>query len=152
MVFFNNLEMENRLLFTVHFFLLRYVVIATRWMQDIMEHLSCMQLNHTWYATWPHIFTSQSRAWLVLRLLSVFRVCMYVSALITHTIITSYSLLPCDLDFSSLDGCFVQLLWVVQHSYEFEMDTEKQRQRRHEDARLVEMPEASSYSWCLQST
>ena len=27
-------------------------------------------------------------------------------------------------DFGNLDGCFVYLLWVVYHSYEFEMDTE----------------------------
>ena len=51
------------------------------------------------------------RGRLVLRLLYCFRVCIYMcaSALITCTIITSRTLLPCDLtlvNFGNLDGCF----------------------------------------------
>ena len=62
-------------------------------------------------------------------------------------IITSRTLLPCDLtlvDFGNVDGCFAWLLWVAYHSYDFEMDTEKQRQRRHDDAWLTESGNARS--------
>jgi len=40
----------------------------------------------------------------------------------------------------------VAAMSTVYHSYDFEMDTEKQRQRRRDDARLTgaETPEASS--------
>jgi len=53
-----------------------------------------------------------THGWLVLRLLCIFRVCMYLcaSVLITCAIITSRTLLPCDLNFGSLDSCFMQLL------------------------------------------
>jgi len=44
---------------------------------------------------------------LVLRLLCCFRVCIYVRLHLSHAqIITSRTLLPCNLDFSNLDGCF----------------------------------------------
>jgi len=39
-------------------------------------------------------------------------------------------------------------------SYDFEMDTKKQRQRRRDDARLTRaerQKRAAKYSWCLQS-
>ena len=69
--------------------------------------------------------------------------------------ITSYTLLLCDLtwvEFGSLDGCFVQLLWVVQHSYEYKVDTEKQRQHRHDDARLTESGNARSEQLLVMPT
>ena len=55
-------------------------------------------------------------------------------------------------NFGSLDGCFVQLVWVVQHSYEFEMDTEKQRQRRHDNARLTKSRNARSEQLLVMPT
>ena len=75
------------------------------------------------------------------------RLYICASALITCTIITSHTLLPCDLtlvDFGNVDGCFAWLLWVAYHSYDFEMDTEKQRQCRRDNVRLTESGNAWS--------
>ena len=63
-----------------------------------------------------------------------------MSVVITCAIIMSRTSLPCDLtlvDFGNLDGCFV-------YSYEFEMDTEKQRQPRCDDVRLTKSGNARS--------
>jgi len=64
------------------------------------------------------------------------------SALITCAIITSRTLLPCDLTIllstSARLLCVATILCVVYHSYEIEMDTEKQRQHRRDDMRLTE--------------
>jgi len=66
------------------------------------------------------------------------RLLVRASALITCAIITSRTLLPCSLTLVNLDSCFAQLLWVVYHSYNFEMDTAKQRQHSRDDTRLTE--------------
>ena len=73
----------------------------------------------------------------------VFCVCLWsVSAC---TIITSCTLLPCDfnlVEFGSSDGC--SQLCVATMSYKFEIDTKKQRQCRHNNARLTESRNARS--------
>ena len=65
------------------------------------------------------------------------RLLVCASTLITCAIITSRKLLPCDLQSTSAQ------LWSTTH-YDFEMDTEKQRQRRRDDARLTESGNARS--------
>ena len=86
-------------------------------------------------------FYQLSCAWLVLRLLCVSCVCIFVylyicvSPLITCTIITLHTLLPCDLSW------LWQFTWIYVATMsslaqiQFEMDTEKQRQRGSEDDR-----------------
>ena len=89
-----------------------------------------------------NIFSSQ----LVLRLLCVFCVYLYVctylsislSALTYHMLNKYFMYMAAMRPYlNRLRQFRQQLQWVVQHSYNFEMDTEKQRKRRY-DARLAE--------------
>jgi len=69
----------------------------------------------------------------------------------------SRTLLPCDLTlvgFSNLDSCFVWLLMssLAQWRYEFELDTEKQRQFRCDVARLIENGNARSKQLLVMPT
>ena len=131
----------NPLVYLSHFFLklTRYV--------DIFWH-SNIVVFQAWF------FTSRLRARpagpkITLRfprLLVYIFIC--ASVLVTCAIITSRTLLPCDLTIllstSARLLCVATILWVVYHSYEIEMDTEKQRQCRRDDARLTESGNARS--------
>ena len=90
----------------------------------------------------------EARDRLVLRLLRGFRVCIYIYICMcvrTYHVRNNYVTYNCchatllqSTSAIDLDGCFPQLLGVVYHSYDFEMGTEKQRQRTRDGARLTE--------------